>query len=82
VIFEFTVFYQRRGQNVFLYYLYGLKSSCVAGACGNFFGLVLCPTMDPLLVQPLTEAKRSWRLGGELVVDVSSHWVVVVLAYL
>lgn len=59
-----------------------LKSSCVAGACGDFFGLVLCPTVYPLLMQPFTEAKRSWCLSGELVVNVSGHWVVVVLAHL
>ena len=30
----------------------------------------------------LPEAKRSWCLSGELVVNVSGHWVVVVLAHL
>ena len=39
-----------------------LKSSCVAGACGDFFGLVLCPTVYPLLMQPFTEISINVRL--------------------
>ena len=39
-----------------------LKSSCVAGACGDFFGLVLCPTVYPLLMQPFTEISLNVQL--------------------
>ena len=39
-----------------------LKSSCVAGACGDFFGLVLCPTVYPLLMQPFTEISINFQL--------------------